>query len=261
MSPSSHVVSLVCVVLGGAPPPAPAPVRVMAYNVLYSSPAEGIDKSLEVIEKEAPEVLCLRELTPGFAAAFRKRLGKDYPHLKLMPRKGGWGVGLASRHRLRRVERFAQKPHRMPGLEADVLVGGRTLKVACLHLMPPGATHRREDGLLETMRKNATLRKQQAEALVERYSKARGPVLLFGDMNESRTQEAMTTFAAAGFAHACHGPDALCGDTWPGAASVVPSFVEIDHILGRNLSLSGAKVLHGGGSDHFAVRASVAFPP
>ncbi|GEN05874.1 Endonuclease/Exonuclease/phosphatase family protein [Myxococcus fulvus] len=260
MSPSSHVVSLVCAVLGASPSP-PATVRVMAYNVLYSSPAEDIDKSLEVIEKEAPEVLCLRELTPGFAAAFRKRLGKDYPHLKLMPRKGGWGVGLASRHPLRRVERFPQKPHRMPGLEADVVVGGRTLKVACLHLMPPGASHRQEDSLLEMLRKNATLRKHQAEALVKRYAKERGPVLLFGDMNESRTQEAMTAFAAAGFTHACDGPDALCGDTWPGAASVVPSFVEIDHILGRQLSLSGAKVLHGGGSDHFAVRASVALPP
>lgn len=235
-------------------------VTVMAYNFLYSAPEEDIAKSLEVIEKEAPDVLCLRELTPGFAAAFRKRLGKNYPYLQLMPRKGTWGVGLASRHRLLRVEHFPQKPHRMPGLEADVRVGERTLKVACLHLMAPGATHRKEDGLLDSLKKNAALRKQQAESLMNRYSKERGPVLLLGDMNESRTEEAMKTFAAAGFAHACDGPGALCGSTWPGAASALPSFVAIDHILGRQLLLSGAKVLDGGGSDHYAVRASIALP-
>lgn len=105
MGPSSHVVSLVLAVLGGAVPSPSAPestsVTVMAYNVLYSSPEEDIAKSLEVIEKEAPDVLGLRELMPGFVAAFRKRLGKHYPYVRFLlsvrslfawflPRPGGF---------------------------------------------------------------------------------------------------------------------------------------------------------------------------
>ncbi|MFP2924198.1 endonuclease/exonuclease/phosphatase family protein [Pyxidicoccus sp. 3LG] len=233
----------------------------MTYNVLYSSPEEDVRKSLDVIAKEQPDILCLRELTPRFTRAFQKRLGKEYPHSVLLPRKGSWGVGIASRHRLLRSELFSQRPHRMPALEADVRIGKQRLKVVCVHLMAPGSTHRKGDGLLESIPKNAVLREKQGKALVKRYAKEQGPLLLLGDMNEGRSGEAMRAFAAADFAHACDGPDASCDATWPGATTVLPAIVEIDHILGRKLTLSGAKVLREGGSDHYPVRASFSFVP
>ncbi|WP_426750321.1 endonuclease/exonuclease/phosphatase family protein [Myxococcus sp. Y35] len=260
MCPISLAMTWMLGVLGRAAPASPPTLSVMTYNVLYSAPAEDVEKSLDVIEKEAPDILCLRELTPGFTKAFRRRLGKRYPYMRLVPRKGTWGVGIASRYRLQHTVHFPQQPHRMPALEARVGLGSRTLKVACVHLMAPGAKHRKQDGLLEAMEKNAVLRKKQAESLVRRYAKVQGPLLLLGDMNEGRSGEAMKVFAAAGFQHACDGPDAACGATWPGAGSVLPSLVEIDHVLGRKLTLSGAKVLRDGGSDHDAVRASVELP-
>ncbi|NTX61736.1 endonuclease/exonuclease/phosphatase family protein [Myxococcus sp. CA051A] len=265
MWPPSLAASLVLSVLEASapssPPPAQGKVTVMTYNVLYSAPPEDVAKSLDLIEKEAPDILCLRELTPGFASAFRKRLGKEYPHVRLVPRKGTWGVGIASRHPMTRTEHFSQEPHRMPALEADVRLAGRTLKVSCVHLMAPGATHRKDDDLVESMAKNAVLRKKQADALMKRYSKEQGPLLLLGDMNEGRAGDAMKAFASADFQHACEGPGESCGSTWPGAASVLPAIVEIDHILGRRITLSDAKVLRNGGSDHDAVRASLEFPP
>lgn len=74
-------------------------------------------------------------------------------------------------------------------------------------------------------------------------------------MNEGRQADAMKTFATAGFTHSCDGPSASCGNTWPGANTALPAVVEIDHILGRGLTFSEARVLRSGGSDHFPVRA------
>ncbi|QRN96576.1 endonuclease/exonuclease/phosphatase family protein [Archangium violaceum] len=238
---------------GDTPRPS-KPFTAMTYNVLYDAPAEDIEKSLDVIEREKPDILCLRELTPAFATAFRKRLGKELPHTVLMPRKGTWGVGIASRHPLSRAERFPEKPHRLPGLEADVRLGGRELGVVCVHLMAAGAKHKKSDGLLESMEKNAELREKQGKALMERYADEKKPLLLLGDMNEGRQAAAMKAFAAAGFIHSCDGPDSSCGPTWPGANTALPSVVEIDHILGRGLTFSEARVLRSGGSDHYPVR-------
>ncbi|WP_233165805.1 endonuclease/exonuclease/phosphatase family protein [Archangium sp. Cb G35] len=235
------------------------PFKAMAYNVLYDAPAEDIEKSLDVIEREKPDILCLRELTPGFAKAFRKRLGKEYPHTVLVPRRGTWGMGIASRHPLPRTRSFPEKPHRIPGMEADVKLGGQRLKVVCVHLMAPGAKHIKSDGLLVSLEKNAKLRAKQGKALMERYAQEKAPILLLGDMNEGREADAMKAFAAAGFTHSCDGPKASCGNTWPGANTALPAMVEIDHILGRELTFSEARVLRSGGSDHFPVRALFEF--
>ncbi len=244
-----------------APAPPPGPYKAMAYNVLYEAPAEDVEKSLDVIEREKPDVLCLRELTPGFAQAFRKRLGKEFPYSVLMPQKGTWGVGIASRHPLLRTELFPEKPHRLPAMEADVKLGGRRLKVVCVHLMAPGAKHRKSDGLLESMEKNAELREKQGKALMERYSKEKAPLLLLGDMNEGRDAAAMRVFSAARFSDSCDGPKASCGPTWPGASSALPAVVQIDHILGRGLTFAEARVLRSGGSDHYPIRAFFDFAP
>ncbi|MFE8604772.1 endonuclease/exonuclease/phosphatase family protein [Archangium violaceum] len=235
------------------------PFKAMAYNVLYDSPAEDIEKSLDVIEREKPDILCLRELTPGFAKAFRKRLGKEYPHTVLIPRRGTWGMGIASRHPLPRTRSFAEKPHRIPGMEADVNLGGQPLKVVCVHLMAPGARHSKNESLLVSLEKNAKLRAKQGKSLMERYAHEKAPILLLGDMNEGRQADAMKAFAAAGFTHSCDGAKASCGNTWPGANTALPAVVEIDHILGRGLTFSEARVLRSGGSDHFPVRALFEF--
>ncbi len=244
---------------GDGPPSAGSPpFKALTYNVLYDASPEDVERSVDVIEAAKPDVLCLRELRPRFARAFEKRLGREYRQRHLQTHKGSWGVGIATRHRLLRTEVFPQRPHRMPAMEADVLVNGRKLKVVCVHLMAPGSVHRKGEGLLESLPKNAELRDKQGQALVARYAKEKLPVLLLGDMNEGRSGAAMQSFAAAGFLHACEGPEARCGATWSAKAL---TFVEIDHILGRGLTLSGARVLEAGGSDHYPVEALFDFAP
>ncbi len=262
MRPLLPVLMLLLPALARAAEPSsstPLPFRAMAYNVLYD--ATDVEASLDAIDSEQPDVLCLRELTPKFAKAFRKRFSRQYPHMALEPRKGTWGVGIASRHPLLRTQHFPEKPHRLPAMEADVQLPGRTLKVVCVHLMPPVAKHRKSDTLAETLDKNAQLRTKQGQALMERYVKTQAAVLLLGDMNEGRDGGALKAFRAAGFVHACEGPRAVCGNTWPGATSVLPAFVEIDHILGRGLDFEQARVVRKGGSDHFPVVARFGFTP
>ncbi len=242
-----------------SPPPAPLPFKVMAYNVLYDS--TEMDASLDTIEAQLPDILCLTELTPSFARSFSKRLGKQYPHRYFVPHPGTWGVGIASRHPLENPQHFPVKPHRIPAADADVKLVGRRVKVSCVHLMAPVAKHKKSDDLFTTLEKNAELRTKQGATLVKRYERERGQILLLGDMNEGKPGGAMKAFGEAGFIHACTGPDSSCGPTWPRAAVPLPMGVEIDHILGRGLTFAEAEVLYEGGSDHFPVQARFDFAP
>ena len=238
-------------------PPAPAvgPISVMAYNVLYDSP--DIEKSLDAIERAKPDILCLRELSTPFARAFEKRLGSSFPHRAFFPKSAGtWGVGLASRFPLSSAVVFEEKPHKLPALQAQVSTPSGRALIACLHLFPPVGKHRKSDGFFETMNKNASLRKKQAEFIVERYSRDHGPLLVVGDMNEGADGAAIRTFEKAGLVRSCRCEDARCGPTFPGASSMLPAIFEIDHILARGVEFATARVIREGGSDHFPVFAA-----
>lgn len=225
----------------------------MAYNVLYN--AEDPQASVALIAKAAPDIVCLRELTPKFVTTFKKGLGKTLPYQKFFPKKGTWGAGIASKYPIRNASVFPGKPHRLPAMEGTVMLPSGSLLVLCLHLFPPVGKHKKSDTMLETMDKNAVLRKEQAQYLVKRISGHKGPVLILGDMNEGRDDDAVQTFLKAGFVPACDAPSEDCGATFPGATSLLPAVFEIDHILGRGLSFFAAAVLSGGGSDHYPVAA------
>ncbi len=242
----------------GEPPDAGA-LQVMAYNVMFD--AATPDKSIDLIEREDPDVLCLTELTPGFAKRFNDRLGARYPHRSFEPRSGTWGVGMASKRPLSSAKVYLQKPHRMPALEAQLGGAEGPLTVACLHLFPSGAKQRKADGLFQTMHKNAALRTQQARAILARYPAEKGPVLLLGDMNEGVDGGAMAAFAGADFQRACDLATSKCGPTYPGATSALPAIWQVDHILGRGVTFESARVVRAGGSDHFPVTARLKPPP
>jgi endonuclease/exonuclease/phosphatase (EEP) superfamily protein YafD len=241
---------------GPAAPPAGA-VRAMAYNVDFD--AKEPARSLDLIEREDPDLVCLTEVTPAFAKEFKQKFANRYSYVRFAPARGTWGLGLASRFPLTDARTFAQRPHRMPAMEARVAIRGRALHVGCVHLFPPGAKRTAGDGLVETMRKNAALRVEQARALVQRFAR-RDPVLLLGDLNEGPRGDAVRVLGEAGYARACEGPDARCGATFPGDSSKLPAIFEIDHLLGRGLTFQGAHVLRGGGSDHLAVAAAFVIP-
>ena len=228
----------------------------MAFNVWYE--AEDNQETLAAIKDANPDVVCLRELTPGFVKEFKKQFKSRYRHNAFHPRQGTWGAGIASKYRIRNVELFPGKPHRLPGLEADVNLGGKWVKVACLHLFPPLGKHKKKDGLITTMKKNQKLRIDQAKYLVSRYKNQAQPLLLSGDMNEDPRGGAIATFRLANIRRACDlvkQPKHKCGATYPGGAYIAPAFIEIDHILGRQVKFHSAQVIRRGNSDHYPVYA------
>jgi endonuclease/exonuclease/phosphatase (EEP) superfamily protein YafD len=237
-------------------PSSPGEFSILAFNVLYN--ASKNDESIAVIEQANPDLVCLTELTPGFVKKFETMLNKRYPYRIFYPMEGTWGVGIASRYPLSHAQRFEEKPHRIPAMEAIVTFGTQKIMVACPHLMAPLGKHKKSDGFFETMKKNAELRWKQAVHLAARYAGWKGGIIIAGDMNEEADGKAVKTFKKAGFLLACECTDAKCGATFPGATSLIPAVWEIDHILGRGVSFKSARVIHGGGSDHFPVYATFA---
>jgi endonuclease/exonuclease/phosphatase (EEP) superfamily protein YafD len=246
--------ALVLATSGQPAPPSVGPsFTAMTFNVLYEG--GDVDKTLAVIKRESPDVLCMQEVTSSFAKRARKELG--YPHSVIEPRSGTWGVALFSKHPIVKHAVFAQSPHKMPAMEARISLGPDNVDVtiACVHLFPPGAKRFAGDDLATTMQKNAALRVQQADALVKRYANTER-VLMLGDFNEGRDDAALRALRDAGWLHACTGEGARCGGTWPGSTSPMPALFEIDHVLGRGLAFRDARVVKDGGSDHFAVLTS-----
>ncbi|MEW5848218.1 MAG: endonuclease/exonuclease/phosphatase family protein [Myxococcota bacterium] len=231
---------------------------VMTYNVQYDASAEQRARTLELIQQQAPDVLCVQEVSKPFMREFDARLRETYPHRKWEPRSGTWGLGIVSRYPVREFRVFPQKPHKMPAAEAVVVLPEqRELRVVCVHLFPPVARRNADASLMQTVGENAELRVQQAQGLVDRYRQERRPVLVLGDFNEPSSSGGLEVLRGAGFQEACSGP-LSCGPTWPGANSPWPAVVQIDHILGRGVSFSNARTVRGGGSDHLAVTAELA---
>jgi endonuclease/exonuclease/phosphatase (EEP) superfamily protein YafD len=243
-----------------AAPGEPPTFKAMAFNVLYDSQDNAA--SVDVIAREHPDLVCLREMTPAFQRTFEAALSTEFPYRSMHARSGTWGVGLASRHPLSNTNHFEERPHKIPALSARVRFHGETLTVACLHLFPPVGKHKKTDGFVETMQKNANLRREQADWLVKRFQGLQEPLLVLGDMNEGPDGEALATMQRAGWVRACDAAQqARCSPTWPGPSLPWPAVFEIDHVLGKDLDFQEARTVRGGGSDHFPVVATFTLAP
>lgn len=236
------------------------PVKLMAFNVLF----EGADDaaSVKAIEAEAPEVVCLTELTPHFVKAFEGALSKTYPHRAFVPQAGTWGVGFASKRPLTDVRTGPVAPSKIPAMEARVQFDGGSVQLVCVHLIPPAGKHKKSDTFFDALEKNAAVRKKQAQTLITRFEKTERPVVLLGDFNEEPNGEGLRALEAAGFTRGCGLSKSSCSPTFPGPVIAWPAVFNIDHVFARGLAFTEAKTVRAGGSDHYPVTATlVATPP
>ncbi len=239
---------------------AAASYSVMAFNVLYRGANE--EKNLQAIADTQPDILCLRELVPGFAGRFAQRLKDDYPHRRYRryPPRPAWGVGIASKFPITEWRVFRERPYTIPAADALVTIGGTEVRVVCVHLIPPMARYSRGQPAWETIERNRDLRRRQAKYLSFRYRDERRPVLMLGDFNEDVDEPALDFLDEQGFKNSCAIEADRCQDTWP-AVTVFPAAFRFDHILGRNLSFVSSRVVEQGGSDHYPVLAEFTLPP
>ncbi len=231
------------------------PLKLMAFNVLFRGSDDAA--SVKAIETEAPDVVCLTELTPHFVTAFEGALSKTYPYRAFVPQAGTWGVGFASKRPLTEVRTGPVAPSKIPAMEARVQFGGGSVQLVCVHLMPPVGKHQKSDTFFEQLEKNAAVRMKQAQTLVTRFEKTERPVVLLGDFNEEPNGEGLRALEAAGFTRGCALWKSSCSPTFPGPVFAWPAVFNIDHVFARGLTFTEAKTVRAGGSDHYPVTATL----
>lgn len=228
-------------------------LTVMSFNILMGGrPASD---AIDAIAAAAPDLVCLQEMTPVLAQAFKTRLGGQYPHRYFKPGRATQGVGIASRHPLSDGKLLTLGQTFLPSVSATVRLKSGAVRVACIHLMPPIARFKKSENLWQRYFRNRSIRVDQAKRLLSHLNEVRLPAIILGDVNEWPGQAALSELAKAGFRDSCGGRRNDCGPTWPGGILSWPATFRVDHILGRGVRFTDAAVLEAGGSDHYPVVA------
>ncbi|MEO8559955.1 MAG: endonuclease/exonuclease/phosphatase family protein [Rhodospirillales bacterium] len=218
--------------------PADAPSwRVVAFNLLADD--RRIDAVVDWLRQEKFDVVSLEELTPGFAAQLGS-LADIYPYRLMEPRKGGFGIGIISRHPFTEQEiLFPDSPLRRV-LRVSLDFNGAAIEIFALHPPPPlsAALAVEHDTILNSLM-----------ALPANPRR-----IVMGDFNAAPTSFALRHLMAR---------LELAGDgvmprlTWP-SNYPWPLRIPIDHILvGSGLALGGVQSGPPFGSDHLPQIAEI----
>lgn len=234
----------------------PNALSILTYNV--SRGGHPTTATLDAIGRASPDIVCMQELTPAFAAAFEGRFDRIYPYRVFAPGPSVHGIGLASRFPISKREILRDGMAFLPAALGSISFDGAVLNIMCMHLMPP---HARIDGIgdaWQAYRRNRETRLAQAGIAIRKLATSGQPAVILGDMNEFSGQAALAFFRNAAFLDACDMPGAECAATWPGALVPLPAIVRIDHILGKGVRFADSAVLDAGGSDHYPMAATIA---
>lgn len=112
-------------------------LKIMTAN-LQSINSNEPDKTIELIERERPDIVSLQELGDFQATAFEEKL-KGYPHKHLLGAHGRSceGVGIMSKYPILRSQ-ICQFGLNFPSLVTDVDTPGGVVTVIVAHPWPPG---------------------------------------------------------------------------------------------------------------------------
>lgn len=228
-------------------------VSVLSYNILAS--AEPSSETLQVIRDAGADVVCLQEVGPAVHRYLSRQLRSTYPHTLYRDAVGGYG-GLAfySRYGLSDVDYLsAAGGGWFPAWIVRAETPAGTIQVLQVHLRPRvadiggrivghftiGWTHHRE---------------------IEHFHAALDPTIptiVAGDFNEGDTSPAIGFVEQAGFTNALPLFDTTT-DTWGGPIYGVRIGARLDHVLfTSHFICTAARVMQGGGSDHYAVLATL----
>lgn len=109
-------------------------ITVMSFNLLGDN--RRIDDLVAWLRERQFDVVAFEELTPSFSAQL-ETLGDVYPHRLVLPRNGGFGIGIISRRPLlQRGVLFPAGPA-FPMLRVSVDGDGKEIEIVVLHPPPP----------------------------------------------------------------------------------------------------------------------------
>lgn len=238
-------------------PSAPADdvVRVMTFNTFVQ--ATGTDHVVHEVERHEPDVVLLQEVFPERETQVRRRLERDFPHMRSVQSPGIGGLMVLSRYPVTEVGDVGEPSSSSRSTELVVLdVDGRPLQVVPVHLISPCPSC--GSSLTARLDFEEEVRRLEVGAVL-RALRPGIPAVVAGDFNSNERSGPYRRLARAGFLD----PQRLVGSgpgfTWPNDGPT-PVFLRIDQVLVRGLVPVDAFVGDGGPSDHRPVVVDVAFP-
>jgi endonuclease/exonuclease/phosphatase (EEP) superfamily protein YafD len=237
-----------------APDPGRVAVKVMTYNVNFG--ISGDPDAVELVRKEAPELLFLQETNPGWETAFGSALGDDYPEMRFRHAPAAGGMGVLSKWPIVEDEPIPPPERGWFGAWRLVFDGpAGKLQALDVHLHPQLSESGSVTGVLTTQ----TIRRAEIDEYLDHLDPAL-PTLIAGDFNEGRRGAALALLRGRGYESAlyeAHGSQA----TWHWPTSVGTLSAQFDHVAHRTeLELLDARVVPGGRSDHQPVVAVFQLP-
>ena len=228
-----------------APPEAVASAptfRLMSANLLMSN--EDTAGIVGEVLRVRPDVLLVQELAPQWQRVFdAPAVMRLLPHRRSITRPDSFGIGIYSRFPID-AEVFTIED--LPQIRADLLIGGRPLRVYNFHSLPP-----------RNWEYTAGWNRMMGD-IVRRLGNERGPILVGGDLNatpQARWYQTLTSGRLRG-AHEDRGRG--FANTWPNGLWPLPP-LRLDHLLlSPEVACRTIREGEGRGSDHRPLVAQLA---
>jgi endonuclease/exonuclease/phosphatase (EEP) superfamily protein YafD len=143
-------------------------VRIMLANVFTQN--RDHRATIELVQREAPDVLVLQEVDEIWAAAL-KSLDASYPHSIVIPRGDNFGIGIWSKTPLLNTQRPSFSGFGVPSIATQLQISGDVISLLATHPIPPASKAGARD------------RNVQLQNVAEFMKRSTGPAILIGDLN------------------------------------------------------------------------------
>ncbi|MFF8511628.1 endonuclease/exonuclease/phosphatase family protein [Streptomyces sp. NPDC015492] len=216
-----------------------ARVKVITANVEFG---EGTRSLADAVRRERPQLVFVSECDRACRSTLVRTFAEELPHYASVDGEGPIGSILLSSYPLRDWREIPATMG-MPGATAEI--AGVPVRVQLTHPMPP-------------IPGQVSLWKRELGRVKSAVAAApTGPMLVAGDFNASQDHAAFRAIlAVGGLQDAARRANESRLPTWP-TEGPLPPFVQIDHVLVRDFSVRGVRVLDLPGSDHRAVVADL----
>ncbi len=210
--------------------------RLLVANVLTSNPHK--EKVRAMLRETDPSIVILLETNQAWSDALED-LDAVYPHSYKVPRMDNFGMLLFSRAPVRSLQKHLVGEARLPLLVAEIEHDGRDLTVIAAHPLPPVSSRAARERLT------------YLRAIAEHARRAKGPVIVAGDLNITSGSPYFHDLLAAGELRDSRrgfGPQ----PSWPGF--IWPLRMCIDHVLvSEEVQVHNRQLGPATGSDHLPV--------
>lgn len=221
-------------------------VSVVSLNLWYRNERYGDVRAY--LERRAPDVLVLTELTPRWVAELRP-VTAAYPYWMSVDRLTPWGLGVYSKFPLAGARSTDLGVPGSVNVVTNVALPGGDVELFAVHLSSPSTPAR------AAMRDGQLVRLAEIAGSPAARRVSAPPRLVVGDLNVTPFSPALRDFlAGTGMADARRAQGLL--GTWPTWMPLLQ--VQIDHCI-ADPSLAVARVTRGPavGSDHYPLEISI----